>query len=91
MPIEVSTAGNYTFIQNQDNTYGLGIFERILLATIIVLFVVGIATLVGQPIPGFILGLFIMGYMAYIGFIELWLILPSMFIGVIFMGWKSGG
>lgn len=91
-PIEFNvSAADLTFLSNKNKTYGLGIFERILIITIVVLFVVGIATLVGQPIPGLGLGLFCFGYMAYIGFVPLWAILPSMFIGVLFLVWKSGG
>lgn len=91
-PIEFNTsASDMTFLSNKNKTYGLGIFERILIVTLTVLFVVGIGTLVGQPIPAMALGLFCFGYMAFIGFVPLWAILPSMFIGVIFLVWKSGG
>lgn len=86
----ISVADN-TFLSNKNKTYGLGIFERILIVTLIVLFIVGIGTLVGQPIPAMALGLFCFGYMAFIGFVHLWAILPSMFIGVLFLVWKSGG
>lgn len=90
-PIQVQENYNQTFLSNRDNTYGLGIFERVFVATLIVIFVVGIATLVGQPIAGFAVGLFIFGYMVYIGFIPIWAILISMFIGGVFLMWKSGG
>ena len=91
-PVEFNTsASDMTFLSNKNKTYGLGIFERILIVTLTVLFVVGIGTLVGQPIPAMALGLFCFGYMAFIGFVPLWAILPSMFIGVIFLVWKSGG
>lgn len=83
--------GNNTFMQNKDRTYGLGIFERMLICTIIVLFVAGIGTLVGQPIPGAVLALFVFGYMSFIGFVPLWTILPSLLIGFLFVVWKSGG
>ena len=75
----------------EGSAFGLGIFERVLIATVIILFVMGIATIVGQPLGGFVLGLFVASYLVYVAFIPLWLILPSMFIGVIFMIWKSGG
>jgi len=89
--LPIITGGTHaTFMTNQDRTYGLGIFERILIMTLIILFVIGIATLVGQPITGMALGLIVLGYMAFIGFIPLWSILPSMFIGVLFLMWKSG-
>jgi len=92
LPIEFNvSASDLTFLSNKNKTYGLGIFERILIVTLTVLFVVGIGTMVGQPIPAMALGLFCFGYMAFIGFVPLWAILPSMFVGVLFLVWKSGG
>lgn len=92
LPISnVGLNSNMTFINNRDQTHGLGIFERMLIMTISILSVVGIATMVGQPLPGMALGLFMFGYVVYIGFIPIWAILPSMFIGIMFLIWKSGG
>lgn len=85
------TGYNQTFIANRDQTYGLGIFERVFITTIAVIFILGIATMIGQVIPGLALSLLTYGYMAYIGFIPLWIILPTMFIGFLFISWKSGG
>lgn len=76
-----------TFFQNDD--YGLGLFERILMVTFFVLFVVGIASLIGRPIEGVALGLFVFGYFSYNGFIPLWAILPSMLMGVTFLALRS--
>lgn len=86
-----ATASENTWTANQDRTYGLGLFERVLIVTIIVIFAVGIATMVGNPIPGLAIGLFLFGFMVKIGFIPIWSILPSMFIGLLFLVWKSGG
>jgi hypothetical protein len=36
------------------------------------------------------MGLIIMGYMVLIGFIPIWLVLPTMFIGILFL-MKAGG
>lgn len=92
LPIEFPDGTtSYTFIDNKSHSFGLGIFERMLIATIIILFIVGIATLVGQSLPGLALGLFVFAYMVIIGFIPLWIVLPTMFIGVMFLMWKSGG
>lgn len=91
LPINFPNVGNNTFMNNQNNTYGLGTFERVLIAVIIVLFVVGVASLIGQVISGSILGLFVYSYLVYIGFIPLWSILISAFIGIMFISWKSGG
>lgn len=86
-PIIVSEAiGNNTMIKNKYRTYGLGLFERLFLSTFFVLLFVGVATLIGQPIAGFGLGMFIFGFMVHIGFIPLWSILISIAIGIIIIG-----
>lgn len=91
MPIWDIGSGNMTFYDNKVNDFGLGVFERMLIITIAVIFIVGIATLVGQPIPGLALGLLALGYFVYLGFIPIWSVLITMFIGVMFLIWKSGG
>jgi hypothetical protein len=91
LPININTSAGLTWMSNKNNNYGLGLFERLLICTIIVIFTVGIATLVGQAVPGLVLGLFVYGLLYFIGFIPLWAILPSMLIGVFFLVWKSGG
>jgi len=90
LPINVNVSSG-TWLTNKDKTYGLGIFERMLIATIIILFIVGIATMVGQALPGIALGMFVFMFLVFIGFVPLWVILPSMLIGVLFLVWKSGG
>lgn len=92
LSINLNTTYNATtWLHNKDETYGLGIFERILITTIIIIFFVGISSMVGQPLPGVALGLFIFGLFVYIGFIPLWSVLPSILIGFLFLVWKSGG
>lgn len=94
LPINTPTDTNMTdslMTANIDRTFGLGIFERILIATLTVLFVVGIATLIGQPLPGVFLGLLVFAFMVFIGFIPIWVVLPSMLIGFLMLAWKSGG
>jgi len=83
--------GTLTFMANKDKTFGLGIFERILIATLIAIFVVGIASLIGQPLPGFALNMFLQSYLTYIGFIPIWITLPSLLLGMMILIWKSGG
>lgn len=85
-----STDGN-TLMNLKNNLYGMGIFERIFIATLIVLVSVGIATLIGQPLLGLILGLFIFGYLVFIGFLPIWIVLPSLFVSAFFIYWKTGG
>ena len=83
--------GTLTYMANKNKTFGLGIFERVLTTTLIAIFIVGIASLVGQPLPGFALNLFIQSYLTYIGFIPVWITLPSLLLGIMILIWKSGG
>jgi len=83
--------GTLTFMANKNKTFGLGIFERVFTATLIAIFIVGIASLVGQPLPGFALNLFVQSYLTYIGFIPIWITLPSLLLGMMILIWKSGG
>lgn len=78
--------GNNTMIANKDRTYGLGIFERVLIAVIIAIFFTGIATLIGKPLIGFGMGLAILGYLTAIGFIPVWVVLLPITIGLIILG-----
>lgn len=91
LPIYVnSTSFNNTIASNKNKTYGLGDFERILIITISVIIIIGIAAMLGQILPGFVLGIFMFGYAAYIGFISWWAIWIVIIIGLMYMTWKSG-
>lgn len=68
-----NASNNYTMMENKNKTYGMGVFERTLIMVIFIIFVVGVATLIGRPIIGMALGGFVMAYFMYIGFIEWWL------------------
>ena len=91
LPITFGNSTDHTFLSNNDNTFGLTAFERIFIITIIVLIVVGISAIIGAIIPGLFLGLFIFAYCVFIGFIPIWSILPTMFVGFFYLVWKSGG
>lgn len=78
--------GNYTLMHNLNTTYGLGLFERVLVSVFIVLLVVGVASLVGQPLAGGALGLLLFGFLSFIGFIPLWAILLPVLLGIIYLG-----
>lgn len=80
---------NGTFIGVRENTYGLSLFERLLISVLGVLMVVGIGTLAGQPLPSFGLGMFVYGFLVYIGFIPLWSVLIPMFLAVLILGASS--
>ena len=86
----ITATGNYTMIANRDKTYGLGLVERVLVSVFIVLLTVGIATLVGQPVPGMGIGLLMYFYLCYVGFVPLWSVLISITIGLIILGSRQG-
>jgi len=74
---------NDTYMSNNNKTYGMGLFERVLITIILTVLIAGIFTFVGVPVVGLVLGLGAMGYFSYIGFVPIWSILPSMLVGVI--------
>lgn len=86
--------GVYTttsMIANKDNTYGLGVFERVLIITIAVLFAVGTIFIFGGAIPGLIVTLLIYGFALSTEFVTIWMIFPSLFIGFIMIVSTKGG
>lgn len=88
--VNVEIGGNTTFIANRQQTYGMGIFERVLLSTIIILIVGGLIGLVAGGFSGLGIALLLMGYFAYIGFVPWWAIYISLFVGFIILAWRSG-
>lgn len=81
--------GNYTMMRNKDQTYGLGLLERLLISVFCVLLVIGIATLIGQFVAGCFIGFSVFGGLVYIGFIPLWSILISILVGLIIISGRS--
>lgn len=84
-PITINEYNN-TMVSNKDKTYGLGLLERILTITLIGIFVLGFASLIGKPIQGLILVLFLWSFFVYIGFIEWWIVAISFFVSIILLG-----
>lgn len=78
-----------SFLSQKDNTFGLGLFERILIATIFAVFIAGIAGAVAGALAGAGLGLLIMGFLTFTGFIPLWAVLPSILVGVVLIMGRS--
>lgn len=76
-------ANHTTMASNIDRTYGLGMFERVLIVTIIITMVGGLAFFFGGIIAGLPLSLFLLGFFYYTGFLNnVWLIAPSVLIGL---------
>lgn len=72
-----------TLVKLRDQHYGMGLLERVLIAVAICILFMGIATLIGQPITGFVVALGILGYLSYIGLIEIWVVIIPIVLGVI--------
>lgn len=63
-----------TLISNRDQTFGLGDFERVLVATGVTITIGGVASILGGAIVGLLLGMFVMGYLGFIGFVSFYII-----------------
>ena len=80
---------NMSMIGLRDRDYGLGLFERVLLTVAIGIFIVGVASLVGKPVPGMVLSLLVFGYLVYIGFISFWAVGVTFVLGVMIVVWRG--
>lgn len=78
-----------TFIANQDNTYGLGLLERLLIGTLIIIVAAGLVTMGAGPLWGILLALFIMGVWLQIGFWPWWAAGISFLIGFAIIAGRS--
>jgi len=78
-----------SFLDNKDNTYGMGLWGRISLSTLIFIIVAGLVTVIGGVLLGGLVGLFLMGFFVAIGFIPVWAILPSMAVGFFLLMGRS--
>ena len=77
------TIGNYTFLSNQQQTFGMGVFERVLIVTIITLVVGGVASIFGGLLAGVVIGLFMMAYFSISGFVPQTTMLVPILIGFV--------
>lgn len=80
---------NYTMASMKDNHFGLKIFERIFVVTMVVIITVGIGALIGQIYPAIAVSFILMGYFVYVQFISVWFLLISIFAGLIMLSARS--
>ena len=78
-----------TWERNMGELYGMGILERIIIVTITVIIIAGLGSIFLGELAGGIIGLFLFGFFFANGFVPLWSILPSIFVGIIYIGSKS--
>jgi hypothetical protein len=89
LSISDTSYSNNTFVSNRSKTYGLTIFERIFIITLVIVFFCGLIFFIGYPVAGGLLGLCLWMYSVYIGFVPLWAILPSCLMGFFALAWGS--
>ena len=77
----IITPGDNTFIANVNNTYGLGILERLIIGTLIIVIVAGLITIGAGSLWGLGMALFIMGLWISIGFWPWWAAGLSFLVG----------
>lgn len=89
MAINSPSTGNYTIFSNRGQTYGLGDFERIMIITVILILVVGAGTMFSGPFVGAVMGMFVLGFFAYMQFISWWATYPTLLFLFIYGVWGS--
>ena len=82
---------NVTMMTNTAQTYGLDLLTRILIVTIVTIFVVGISYLIGRGVTGLALGAFLWVYFVYTGFISIWVILMPVTILILILSRRTEG
>jgi 5-hydroxyisourate hydrolase-like protein (transthyretin family) len=86
----IGNAVSGSFMSNNTEHYGMGLFERILLVVLITIVMAGLITKFSNIVAGLGAGLLILSYMSYIGFIEWWLIAPTLLVGfVLISAWST--
>ena len=82
--IDNPQAGN--MIYNKDNPYGMSLFSRIIVSTLIVIFAVGISAFYTNVMGGLLIGIGVYGYLIYTGFLPGWIVVVSL-IAMLFIMW----
>ena len=90
LPIKGTSALADTFAYNIGEDYGLGWFERVIISVGILIIVVGVVFLLAGATPGLVIGLTLMGYFAYIGFVPVWAVVIAGFVGLILLSRNPG-
>jgi hypothetical protein len=78
-----------TLEDNRGKTYGMTLYERMLIVTLIVIIVAGVVAYTTNGAYAGVVALFVWGIFIYMGFTELWLVLISILFIVIYLIFKS--
>ena len=79
-----------TLAQMQGNTYGMSLFERLLVATLITVALAGLVTLAAGSLVGVVFGLFIYGVFIVLGFIPAYAAVFVIIVGFFIVSRRSG-
>lgn len=81
---DTTTSGVFTNTLN-GSTYGMGLFERVLITVVLTLILMGVVGSIGGVVPSLVVGLVIMGYLTSVGFIPFTVIIITLFVGALFI------
>lgn len=84
----INTASNLLMAANQNNNYGLGLFEKTFVSTIIIIFIAGIGGLAAGFAAGLVLSILTILFLLYIGFISWWSFGITLFIAAMILFWR---
>jgi 5-hydroxyisourate hydrolase-like protein (transthyretin family) len=84
-------ANNATTIEGlKDTTFGLGILDRLFIATCMIGVIAGVAGMILGALPAILVAILFMGFFTYIGFIPVWGASISVIIGFLLLARKGG-
>jgi hypothetical protein len=89
-PISLNSTGEGTFIDNNNNFYGLGLLERILIVMVIIIILAGLTYAIGGSAASIGMALIIYGAASIMGFIPIWLVIVTLVSGVIMLASFGG-
>jgi hypothetical protein len=87
--LEGITQEYLTMQDNRGKTYGMTLYERMFIVTLIVIILSGVVAYTTNGAYAGVVALFVWGIFIYMGFIELWLVLISILFIVIYLIFKS--
>ena len=82
------TIPSHSILELRENDYGLGDFTKALIAVGITIIVAGVAMVVNM-MAGAVLGIMVIGYFLYIGFLPLWSVLISFLVIILIIARRS--
>jgi hypothetical protein len=82
---------NATLAHTLDSkTYGMGLFERLLITTVVTLVLMGVVSTVGGIASGLAVGLIVLGYFSSTGFIPFSAIIITLVVGfILLIAWNT--